>query len=385
MAELDRETQPTTENSHDRRRWSPGTGKHTLQRSLPRTSREWDLSLREDFGPQKPGVAGDEIVAPVDGTLVHQYRSPSFGNTSVIERSNGDGTYSYFVVAHESGYADKYRLSSQNTTIPVKTGDTIGYMGKTGTSSQREPVPVHGHLEQINTDGQIDFSHGWPFVSKDHEPAGVTRPGVGWQKVGSSFQLPNGWVATSDNGRMRVTVPSGFGSSATNAQPPLDTNVGAPGGSTEAPKSNPDNSTPITPADRIRNGFDAIGPRGSIGPRTQPAVPFLNPAQENPLGDGNGIGDWRSNLAPAAPSITDPASVRRLSSPILDMIPADPQSPSGEAGLPSPARNAPLGLPGLLMQIGAFDPSSPNQLPTGGLLALLQDYMRNHPDDATRR
>lgn len=335
-----------------------------------------------DFGPQKPGVAGDEIVAPVDGTLVHQYRSPSFGNTSVIERSNGDGTYSYFVVAHQSGYADKYRLSSQNPTIPVKTGDTVGYMGNTGTSSEGKPVPVHGHLEQINTDGQVDFSQGWPFGKGR---SGTTGSGLGWQKVGSSFQLPNGWVATSDNGRVSVTVPSGFGSSATNAQPPLDTNVGAPAGSTEAPKSNPDNSTPITPADRIRNGFDAIGPGAIIGPRRQPAVPFLNPAQENPLGDGNDIGDWRSNPAPAAPSIIDPASVRRLSSPILDMMPTDPRSPSGEAGLPSPARDAPLGLPGLLMQIGAFGPSSPNQPPTGGLLALLQDYMRNDPDGPSKR
>src|SRR5215813_8573443 len=55
-----------------------------------------------DFGPQTQGVAGDEIVAPVDGALVHQYRSPSYGNTSVIERNNGDGTYSYFVVAHQA-------------------------------------------------------------------------------------------------------------------------------------------------------------------------------------------------------------------------------------------------------------------------------------------
>jgi hypothetical protein len=341
------------------------------------------LHYGTDFGPQNPGVAGDEIAAPVDGTLVHQYRSPSFGNTSVIERNNGDGTYSYFVAAHQSGYADKYRLSSQNPSIPVKTGDTIGYMGKTGTSGQREPVPVHGHLEQINTDGQVDFSHGWPFVSKDHEPAGVTRSGVGWQKVGSSFQLSNGWVATSDNGRTSVTVPSGFGSSASNTQRPRDTNVDAPGGSTEAPKSNQDNGTPITPTDRIRNGFDVIGPRGSIGPHMQPEVPFLNPAQKNPLGDGNG--DWRSNLAPAAPSIMDPASVRRLSSPILDMISTDPRSPSGEAALPSPARNAPLGLPGLLMQIGAFDPSSPDQPPAGGLLGLIQDNMRNNPDATTRR
>ena len=357
-----------------------------------------------DFGPHAVDVAGDEIVAPVDGTLVHQYRSPSFGNTSVIERNNGDGTYSYFVVAHQSGYADKYRLSSQNPTIPIKTGDTIGYMGNTGTSGLGKSIKVHEHLEQINTDGQVDFSHGWPF---EKGRAGTTGSGVGWQKVGSSFQLPNGWVATSDNGRVSVTVPSGFGNSASNAQRPVDTNVDAPGGSIEAPTSNQDNSTPITPADRIRNGFDAIGPRGVIGPRTQPAVPFLNPAQENPLGAvgppdtpapatppavpgsanpiGDGIGDWRSNLAPAAPSIIDPASVRRLSSPILDMIPADPRSPSGEAGLPSPAQNAPGGLAGLLMQIGAFNPSNPDQSPAGGLPGLIQDYMRNYPDGVSER
>jgi hypothetical protein len=37
------------------------------------------------------------------------------------------------------------------------------------------------------------------------------------------------------------------------------------------------------------------------------------------------------------------------------------------------------------MQIGAFGPSSPNQPPTGGLLALLQDYMRNDPDGPSKR
>jgi len=186
------------------------------------------LHFGTDFGPQNPGVAGDEIVAPVDGTLVHQYSSLSYGNTSVIERNNGDGTYSYFVIAHQSGYGDNYRLSPQNPAIPVKTGDAIGNMGNTGTTRQGGPIPVHAHLEQINADGRVDFSHGWPFASKDHEPAGVTRSGVGWQKVGPSFQLPNGWVATSDNRRVSVTVPSGFGSSASNAKRPIDSNVDVP-------------------------------------------------------------------------------------------------------------------------------------------------------------
>lgn len=35
------------------------------------------------------------------------------------------------------------------------------------------------------------------------------------------------------------------------------------------------------------------------------------------------------------------------------------------------------------MQIGAFDPSRPDDPPAGGLLRLLQDYMRNNPDRDT--
>lgn len=42
--------------------------------------------------------------------------------------------------------------------------------------------------------------------------------------------------------------------------------------------------------------------------------------------------------------------------------------------------DAPGGIPGLLMQIGAFDLSHPDDPPAGGLRRLLQDYMRNNPD-----
>jgi hypothetical protein len=133
-------------------------------------------------------------------------------------------------------------------------------------------------------------------------------------------------------------------------------------------------------------GLDAKGqtPTG----RPNRTIPLASPAVSGSvgsIGDGNGIGDWRSTRASATSSSIDPGSVRRLSSPILSMIPADPRSPPEEAGLPSPAQNAPLGLPGRLMQIGAFDPTDPDQPPSGGLLALLQDYMRNNPDGATKR
>jgi hypothetical protein len=34
----------------------------------------------------------------------------------------------------------------------------------------------------------------------------------------------------------------------------------------------------------------------------------------------------------------------------------------------------------MMVQLGGIDLSNPDQPPVGGLLALIQDYMRNNPD-----
>ena len=162
--------------------------------------------LGTDIGAQKPGVAGDPIFAAAAGTLVLQYTSPTYGLTAIIERDNGDGTYSYFLYAHLKNYHPAFKLSEDLPTRPVKAGDEIGQMGDTGLSANNKPIPVHSHFEQINTNGKFNFSGGWP-IKRGAGEAGVTDDGVAWEKVGPSFQLPNGWVATSDNGRMSVTIP----------------------------------------------------------------------------------------------------------------------------------------------------------------------------------
>jgi murein DD-endopeptidase MepM/ murein hydrolase activator NlpD len=82
--------------------------------------------LGTDFGAVTPGVAGDPLVAVADGTLDYQYRSGSFGLTSVLEIDNGDGSYSYFIYAHQSGYAVK--LTPEHPQAEVYAGQTIGYM-----------------------------------------------------------------------------------------------------------------------------------------------------------------------------------------------------------------------------------------------------------------
>lgn len=154
-----------------------------------------------------------------DGVLLHQYMSSTFGWTSVLERDNGDGSYSYFVYAHQvppprDGEYRGVKLTPKQPTQEVTEGAVIGYMGETGGSAEGKPIPVHSHFEQIDTNGRVDFSHGWPFNSKDRAATGVTRAGVMWEKVGPSFRLPNGWIAKSDAGKVTVEVPSGFGAAS---------------------------------------------------------------------------------------------------------------------------------------------------------------------------
>jgi hypothetical protein len=151
-----------------------------------------------------PGVPGDDVLASTSGTLVSEFNVPTYGNAAVIERDNGDGTYSYFLYGHLAGYAKKFELSPKEPTKPVGVGEVIGQMGNSGSSAEGEPIPVHNHFEQINTNGRLDFSHGWPLK---RGPAGVTDSGVRWERTAPSFQLPNGWVATSDNGRISATIP----------------------------------------------------------------------------------------------------------------------------------------------------------------------------------
>lgn len=54
---------------------------------------------------------------------------------------------------------------------------------------------------------------------------------------------------------------------------------------------------------------------------------------------------------------------------------------NGASSIPflSPAsQRVPRGLPAMLAEIGAFDPSNPEAPPAGGLPGLIQEYLRNH-------
>jgi len=45
--------------------------------------------------------------------------------------------------------------------------------------------------------------------------------------------------------------------------------------------------------------------------------------------------------------------------------------------LPLASQRAPRGLPTMLAEVGAFDPSDPEAPPSGGLPGLIREYLRN--------
>jgi hypothetical protein len=126
--------------------------------------------------------------------------------------------------------------------------------------------------------------------------------------------------------------------------------LGSPGVAPAADGTGTNPSLPPTPS---------FGAPGATAPATSPAASGM----AGQIGDGNGIGDWWKSVASAASSNVDP-SFRGLNVPVPNNVPTSP-----------PLAVFDSGLPGMLQRAGAFDP------PAGGLLGLLQELSRNHPDD----
>jgi len=96
-------------------------------------------------------------------------------------------------------------------------------------------------------------------------------------------------------------------------------------------------------------------------------------------------------LLPPQPSSNDPSPYAPV--PIIPPAPPPPRDVdppsrppewlygppriSGVSIEPSSSSPAPRGLPALLAEIGAFEPSDPETPPTGGLPGLLREYLRN--------
>ncbi|MBR0756569.1 hypothetical protein JQ604_30695 [Bradyrhizobium jicamae] len=146
---------------------------------------------------------------------------------------------------------------------------------------------------------------------------------------------------------------------------------------------------------------------------TSPAVSGIDP-----IGDGNGIGDWKTSVAlapssnpaqapvrmlvrlPSSPSIDPGQSGEAAAAPaITDRAPSFPPvrfpleallapdrnraldqwaSSSRRKDAPPPTQRASIGLPGLFASLQGGDPSNRDQPPVGGLLGMIEDYMRTN-------
>lgn len=134
------------------------------------------------------------------------------------------------------------------------------------------------------------------------------------------------------------------------------------------------------------HGF--LEPRpGSVGgyhaaedlPRLSSRIPGIIPVGQNQFPRGAGAPPWLSDGTPSLPPARFPLEALLASDD--NRAGNDWLSPLPIRSATSPTQGAPGGIPGLLAQIGAFDPFYPDQPPAGGLLRLIQEYMSNNPED----
>jgi hypothetical protein len=118
----------------------------------------------------------------------------------------------------------------------------------------------------------------------------------------------------------------------------------------------------------------------TVGQPTQPPVKFLGTRSQGPLGDG--MTGWGATVG-AGPSSTADAnrpnaspSAGPVGRPLASILATHPPP---VPYLPPTAQDKPGGILGMLIDAGHVDPVDPGQLPAGGLLGLIQDYLRNNP------
>lgn len=123
------------------------------------------------------------------------------------------------------------------------------------------------------------------------------------------------------------------------------------------PVASPADGTPTNPSIPPSPLF---GSPSTSSPATSPAPSGM----AGQIGDGNGIGHWWNGLVTDVDAVSRRNGFGGLSIPMPNNVPTPPTQTVFDRG-----------LPGMLQRAGAFDPSA------GGLLGLLQEYMRNNPHD----
>jgi hypothetical protein len=155
-------------------------------------------------------------------------------------------------------------------------------------------------------------------------------------------------------------------------------------------------ATPQRVADTFRYITPAMGPDdelspsvrslqsgvGTVGQPSDPPIRYLGRRVQNPLGDGMSgwtgnvpNGNTDSNAVGTSGSSSNAGGASAGPSPASPFATRAPPVPF----LPPAPNNVPGGLLGLMVGAGPVDPSNPDPPPAGGLLGLMQEYLRNNP------
>ena len=118
---------------------------------------------------------------------------------------------------------------------------------------------------------------------------------------------------------------------------------------------------------------------GNVGQPSEPPVRYLGRVQ-NPL--GGGMAGWTGNLS-GGNSDSNVDGSNGFNGDVGGASARTPVAPFATGAPPVPflppiPKDSPGGLPGLMIDAG-LDPSNPDQPPAGGLLGLMQEYLRNNP------
>jgi murein DD-endopeptidase MepM/ murein hydrolase activator NlpD len=109
-------------------------------------------SLQNHGGVDFSAPVGTPIVAASDGRVVYSAPATGYGNTVIIRSIGADGTPYFTLYAHmlPTGLA---QYSSDPSAGYVNAGDTIGYVGNTGSSTG-----PHLHFEILRGDSGVNQS-----------------------------------------------------------------------------------------------------------------------------------------------------------------------------------------------------------------------------------
>jgi hypothetical protein len=197
-------------------------------------------------------------------------------------------------------------------------------------ANQRQPAPDRASSNPLAGETPSQF------------PSGTAIPGA---EGPTSIGGPAGPRPLVSPGRSRLLAPIG-------PAPAVDPMLPPPHFAPDAPRSPGPSAVPGL----FRS--DASG-----GPRAAPVASAMNAPP-------------RQSSSPAFPPVRFPLEVLLASDRGRALDQWASSSPRRDASRPT--RDDATGLPGLIAAVAGRDPSNPDQPPVGGLLGMIQDYMRNN-------